>query len=421
MSILEAAKGLEERLVRLRHALHQEPEPGLHNPRTQEKILGFLSGLPLEITTGTACTSVTAVLRGTKPDADEPKEGTDKPVVLLRADTDALPVHELSGVCYASRVDGTMHACGHDLHTAMLCGAAVLLAERRHLFSGSVVFMFQPGEEGHDGAEVMIREGVLEAAGRMADAAFGLHVLSATYPCGQFLSRPGPMFAAGDVLSVTVRGAGGHGSVPQEARDPVAAMAEMISALQIAITRSFDVADPVVLTVGKVVAGTRPNIIPETATFEGTVRTFTTEQRARAEEVVRRVIRGVAATHDVEATVGYEPKFPPTINDPHEAALVKTMIVDLFGEDRHVEMRHPLAGSDDFSKVIGVVPGVYVLLSAADPTSDPADQAFNHSPQAVFTDDVLTDGAALHAQFALSRLAELSHSEELAELSRAEE
>ena len=188
MSILEAAKGLEERLVRLRHALHQEPEPGLHNPRTQEKILGFLSGLPLEITTGTACTSVTAVLRGTKADADEPKEGTDKPVVLLRADTDALPVHELSGVGYASRVDGTMHACGHDLHTAMLCGAAVLLAERRHLFSGSVVFMFQPGEEGHDGAEVMIREGVLEAAGRMADAAFGLHVLSATYPCGQFLS-----------------------------------------------------------------------------------------------------------------------------------------------------------------------------------------------------------------------------------------
>uniref|UniRef100_UPI00258DD48B M20 metallopeptidase family protein n=1 Tax=Arthrobacter sp. TaxID=1667 RepID=UPI00258DD48B len=180
MTITDDARALQDQLIQWRHAFHQAPEIGLELPRTQEKVLAALDGLGLEISTGTDTTSVTAVLRGTAGlPTGSPADGGagtgERPAVLLRADMDALPVQERTGVEYTSRVDGAMHACGHDLHTAMLLGAATLLADSRHRIAGDVVFMFQPGEEGYDGASVMVREGVLDAAGRRVDAAFGMH------------------------------------------------------------------------------------------------------------------------------------------------------------------------------------------------------------------------------------------------------
>ena len=212
MAATQDAAAIAGELTKLRHAIHAEPEVGLHLPMTQRKILDALEGLPLEITLGTALSSVTAVLRG---------GGGAGPAVLLRADMDALPVAERTGLDYASTIDGTMHACGHDLHSAMLVGAARLLSACQADLPGSVVFMFQPGEEGHGGAAYMIEEGVLDAAGERADAAYALHVASAELPFGVFSSREGPMMAAAEALDITVTGRGGHGSQPHHAADPI--------------------------------------------------------------------------------------------------------------------------------------------------------------------------------------------------------
>src|SRR5690349_18802619 len=308
MTITSAARELQPDLIRFRHAMHREPEIGLDLPRTQEKVLRALDGLPYEITLGKETTSVTAVLRGTGNTAGTEAAGTQAapPSVLLRADMDGLPVQEKTGVDYTSRLDGAMHACGHDLHTAMLTGAATLLAENRHRLAGDVVLMFQPGEEGFDGASYMIREGVLEAPGRRVDAAYGMHVFSSLEPHGTFCTKPGVMLSASDGLVVTVLGAGGHGSAPHSAKDPVTAAAEMVTALQVMVTRQFNMFDPVVLSVGVFRAGTKRNVIPETARIEATIRTFSEENRQRMMDAVPRLLKGIAAAHGLEVDVDYQ-------------------------------------------------------------------------------------------------------------------
>jgi amidohydrolase len=403
MTIAADAKELRDDIVRLRHDLHREPEIGLQLPRTQEKVLKALEGLPFEITLGKETTSVTAVLRGGAGHAS-----AGKPVVLLRADMDGLPVQENTGVDYTSRVDGAMHACGHDLHTSMLAGAATLLAERRDQLAGDVVLMFQPGEEGFDGASYMIKEGVLDAAGKRADAAYGMHVFSSVADHGQFLTKPGIMLSSSAGLFVTVHGAGGHGSAPHLAKDPVTAAAEMVTALQVMITRQFDLFDPVVLTVGVLQAGTKRNVIPETARIEATVRTFSEASRRKMMETVPRLLHGIAAAHGLEVQVQYDEEYPLTINDEDETTTAEKVIAGMFGESRHTRMALPLSGSEDFSRVLEEVPGTFIGLSAVAPGADHATSAFNHSPYATFDDGVLTDGAALYAELAVSRIAALA-------------
>lgn len=403
MTIASEAKELRDDIVRLRHDLHREPEIGLQLPRTQEKVLKALDGLPYEITLGKETTSVTAVLRGGAAHAS-----AEKPVVLLRADMDGLPVQERTGVDYTSRVDNAMHACGHDLHTSMLAGAATLLAERRDQLAGDVILMFQPGEEGFDGASYMIKEGVLDAAGRRADTAYGMHVFSALEPHGQFVTKPGVMLSSSDGLVVTVLGAGGHGSAPHSAKDPVTAAAEMVTALQVMVTRQFNMFDPVVLTVGVLHAGTKRNVIPETARIEATIRTFSEESRRKMMEAVPRLLHGIAAAHGLEADVHYQEEYPLTINDEDQTTTAEKVIAGMFGESRHTRMATPLSGSEDFSRVLAEVPGTFVGLSAVAPGADHTTSPFNHSPYALFDDGVLTDGAALYAELAVSRIAALA-------------
>lgn len=404
--LLADARALHADITDLRHRLHREPEVGLHLPRTQEKVLDWLDGLGFEISTGTGTTSVTAVLRGGGAQSSNDVEGAgQRPAVLLRGDMDALPIQEATGLPYASQIDGAMHACGHDLHTSMLAGAATLLAARRDALAGDVVLMFQPGEEGCDGASVMIEEGVLEAAGRRVDAAYGLHVTSALAPGGMLLTREGPIMSAADGLFVSVRGAGGHGSAPHLARDPITAAAEMITALQAMVTRQFDIFDPVVVTVGVVRAGTARNVIPDQAYFEATIRSYSVEANERLRTTIPRLLRGVADAHGVAVDVEYAPEYPVTVNDPRETAAARSVIQELFGPERHLEMPHPLGGSEDFSRVLDLVPGSFSFLSAVPEGVDPATAPFNHSAQAVFADDVLPDGAALYAALAIRRLA----------------
>lgn len=387
----EQAETLRDELVALRRELHRIPEVGLDLPKTRATVLAALDGLPLEITTGTAVSSVTAVLRGGKPG----------PTVLLRGDMDGLPVTENTGEPFASEHEGAMHACGHDLHTAGLVGAARLLCARRDELAGTVVFMFQPGEEGHDGAGHMIDEGVLDASGERAVGAYGLHVFSSGLPAGMFSGRPGSLMAASDSLFVTVIGAGGHGSAPHSTRDPIPAAAEMVTALQTMVTRKFDAFDPVVVTVGTFHAGTRRNVIPGVAEFEATLRSFSLEARARVSEEVVRVCEGIAAAHGLRVDARCEHEYPVTVNDADEHDFVADTVRDVFGEDRYYQLPNPIAGSEDFSRVLEEVPGAYVFLGAT--RGD--DPAYNHSAEAVFDDSVLPDGAALLAECAVRRLA----------------
>ncbi|HSE09669.1 MAG TPA: M20 family metallopeptidase [Nocardioidaceae bacterium] len=397
MRTLDLAAKHAPDLIDLRRELHRVPELGLHLPVTQRLVLDALDGLELEVTTGESLSSVVAVLRGTAAAQDE------RPVVLLRGDMDGLPVTEELDLPYRSRHEGQMHACGHDLHTAALVGAARILSEMRDELAGDVVFMFQPAEEGPGGAEPMIAEGLLEAAGRPVDAAYALHVSSSEYPLGQWFARPRAMMAAVDRVDIRLRGEGGHGSQPHRAVDPVPALCEVVLALQTMVTRSFDAFDSVVLTVGQISAGTADNIIPDTARLAATLRTFSPETRTTAVAAIERVANGVASAHGLTAEVGFSESYPATINDDAEYDLAVGTVAEMFGEDRFSEMPTPEMGSEDMSFVMEKVPGAYVFISAC-PDEDYKAAPDNHSPRAAFDDSVVPDGAAWLAEVALRRL-----------------
>ena len=397
MRTLELAHAIAPDLVALRRELHQAPELGLHLPLTQAKVLEALKGLDLEVHQGTGLSSVVAVLRGSAP-----TEGP-RSVVLLRGDMDALPVTEEVDVAYRSTHEGRMHACGHDLHVAALVGAARVLTEMRDELAGDVVLMFQPGEEGPGGAAPMIEEGLLDVAGRPVDAAYALHVASSEFRRGQWVSRPRALMSAVDRVKIKVKGAGGHGSQPHRALDPVPVLCEIVLALQTMVTRTFDPVDTVVLTVGMVRGGTADNIIPDDADLSATLRTFSAETRETAMAAIRRVADGVAAAHGLTAEVGFDEGYPATVNDDAEYELGRQAIVDLFGADRYTERPHPEMGSEDMSFVMERVPGAYFFLGAC-PDDDPEHAPDNHSPRAAFDDVVLPDGAAWLAEVALRRL-----------------
>lgn len=387
------ASELARDLTEIRHTLHEHPEIGLDLPVTQRTVLEQLDGLGLEISTGSALSSVTAVLRG----------AAGGPTVLLRADMDALPLTEATGLEYASKVQGAMHACGHDLHTTMLLGAARLLAAHRDELAGDVVFMFQPGEEGWDGAAAMIAEGVLDASGQRAASAYGIHVSSGLLPRGRFTTRPGTLMAASDRLNVTIHGEGGHGSTPHAAKDPVTVAAQLVGDLQTLVTRRFDVFDPAVVTVGYFHAGTKRNIIPDEAQFDATVRTFSAEARERMADEAVRLCEHVAAGYGLGVDAVYTAEYPVTVNAAEHARFAADVAREVFGADGYEHMESPMTGAEDFSRVLAQVPGCYLFLGAC-PTDAWATAPSNHSPRAAFDDSVLPRGTLLHAELAIRAL-----------------
>ncbi len=396
-ALRSGAADLASGLTALRRQLHGCAEIGLELPRTQAAVLAALADTELEISRGQRCSSVIGVLRGGRR--------TGGPAVLLRGDMDALPVTEETGESFAA-APGTMHACGHDLHTAGLVGAAKLLSRHRDQLAGDVVFMFQPGEEGWDGAGAMIAEGVLDAAGPRVSAAYGLHVFSSMLPRGVFATRPGPLMAASSGLFVTVHGVGGHASRPHAAADPIVVAAEMVTALQTLVTRQFDVFEPVVITVGTFHAGTRRNVIPSTATFEATVRAFTTESLDRLRERSVRLCTQIAAAYGMSADVSFDAEYPVTANDAEHARFALEVAADLFGPERSQLLRDPVMGSEDFSRVLEEVPGAYVFLGACE-DDEPLTAPSNHSALARFSEAVLPDGALMLAALAVRGLQRL--------------
>lgn len=389
-----------DRAIAMRRRLHEWPELGNDLPRTRDEVLASIEDLPVDVTLHETTSGVTALLEGTRPG----------PTILLRGDMDALPMPEDTGLEFSSRVDGCMHACGHDTHTAMLASAARVLAERRDEIAGRVLFMFQPGEEGHHGAKHMLDEGLLDVPAMSdgseskVEGAFAIHTTSAL-PTGWVSTRSGAVMASADVLRITVTGRGGHASEPHRALDPIPVACEIVTALNLMITRSIDVFDPAVLTVGRIHAGTTNNVIPETAMIEGTIRAVSESTRSKVHDGVKRVAEGIAAAHgcDVEATIDYG--YPVTTNDDRFADFALGLAREVAGHRSTVELPHPVMGAEDFSYLLNEVPGSMVFLGATPLSMDLSKAAPNHSNRVYFEESAMQTGIALYAATALRKLA----------------
>jgi amidohydrolase len=332
-----------------RRWLHENPELGFKEFKTAEFVRQRLETLGVEdVQTGIAVTGVTGVIRGT---ADGPGRN-----VLIRADMDALPIHEENDVEYKSQTDGVMHACGHDAHTAIQLAVARLLMERRDQFSGTVKVLFQPSEEqGTGGAKPMIEAGVLNDP--PIDAVFGLH-MAAEIPVGKIEVAPGGVGAAADSFKIRVQGRGGHGASPHQTVDPVAIGVQIAAALQTIVSRNADPMGQLVVSVCNFHAGHADNVIPDTAELGGTVRTFTPEMRDLAEERVKDIATGIAAAMSGEAIITYKRGYPATINDPEMAELVREAATQVVGEE-NVAVGEPMMGAEDFSYFLIEKPGAF--------------------------------------------------------------
>ncbi|TIX49064.1 M20 metallopeptidase family protein [Alteraurantiacibacter aquimixticola] len=391
-NLLSAARAIEPRITALRRAIHAEPELGLETPLTLAKVRTELADLPLEWREGTSATGAVAVLKGGKPGK----------AALLRGDMDALPMQEETGLPFASTIAGRMHACGHDTHTAMLAGAARILADQREALAGEVQFMFQPGEEGFHGARYMIEDGLLDP---LPDAAFALHIMPNS-PHGVLAGKPGAMLAAADQFDITVTGRGGHASMPHDTRDPIPAAAEIVLALQAMVTRRFAAAEATVVTVSQMNAGTAHNIIGDTAMLRGTIRTLSAERRLAVREAMREVAEGVAAAHGCSAKVEIAEGFPVTLNDARAVDLARAVATEMGGAQGWHDMAHSLMGAEDFSYVLEKVPGAMLFLGVAEEGADWKSCCSIHSNRMMVDESVLPKGSAFLAACAMKFLEE---------------
>lgn len=385
--LLDSARAISDRIVTLRRAIHAEPELGLQTPKTIAKVRDALAHLPLEWRVGGATTGAVATLKGAKPGRR----------VLLRGDMDALPMPEETGLDFASTIPGRMHACGHDTHTAMLAGAAELLAARREELAGEVQFMFQPGEEGFHGARHMLDDGLIDP---LPEAAFALHIMPNARH-GAVAGRAGALMASTDTLEIVVEGKGGHASMPHDTLDPVPAACAIVTALQALVTRRFNAADAVVVTVTMIEAGTANNVIPDRVTLGGTIRTLTPRNRERVRELIVNAAHGVAAAYGVEARVTLTAGFPVTICDARAVELGREVTGALFGEAAWTPLPAPIMGAEDFSYVLEKVPGAMFFLGVAHEGDDWRSCCSIHSTRMMVDESVLPRGSALLAGCAL--------------------
>lgn len=389
-----------ERLARMkadRRSLHRIPEVGLDLPLTQEYVAAELERIGLTVTRGRALSSVTALLEGGGA------EPGIRRAVVLRSDMDALALQEATGLEFASD-NGAMHACGHDLHMAMLLEAARTLANRKAELAGDVLFVFQPGEENHGGARLMLDEGLYDSGDREISASFGMHVLSYLLPSSALALRRGPIMAGSSIVEVTFAGKGGHGSAPHRARDPLAAGASFVPAVTAALAHAIDMFEPNVLTFGSFHSGSSTNVIPDEAVLQGTLRSFSAETTVRARAVIERVAHATAAAHDVAATVELTEICLPVVNDDREIDTLVQAAGDAAIEVTWLE--RPISVSEDFSYMLEANRGAFALLGAVAPGRDPGSADANHSAQADFDEAVMPVGADLFTSWAIRRLAE---------------
>jgi hippurate hydrolase len=386
---LDGAKALLPDAVAMRRRIHAHPELGLHLPETVKTVKEALAGLDVSIAEGPSSCGMVVTLKG-------PTQGR---TVLLRGDMDALPMPEDTDLPFKSKIDGRMHACGHDSHTAMLAMAVRLLHSKRDRLSGTVKFMFQPGEEGHFGALKMIEDGLIDAHNPKPDGAFALHI-TPNVPSGMFTARPGAMMASTDTVEIVVKGKGGHASAPHHCLDPMPIAAEIVLALQSMVTRRINAFEPVVLTIAQITGGTTSNVIPESVRLFGTLRAVSEHSRNAAKALVTEVAQGIAAAHSASATVTQTPGYGVTMNDGRMVQLAASAAREMLGEGGFIPMPWPVMGAEDWSYVLQRIPGCMVFLGVTPPGCDHHHAAPCHSNKMMLHEDAMAHGVALYAAVA---------------------
>ncbi|NLC55587.1 MAG: amidohydrolase [Armatimonadetes bacterium] len=371
-------------VIATRRDLHQHPELGYQERRTAGIVAERLRALGVPVRTGIAETGVVGLVRGHHEGA----------TVMLRADMDALPLQEATGLPYASQTPGVMHACGHDGHTAMLLGAARVLAETRDQLRGCVKLVFQPAEESYGGAQRLVEAGVLRDP--EVSAAFGLHLWN-TLPLGTVGITAGPAMASTDSFTLTLRGKGGHAAAPHQAADPVVAAAHFVVAAQSVVSRTADPLRPAVFTIGAIHGGEAANIIPEEVVLRGTLRTLDADTRARLVERIRAVLMGTAAAHGVSGIVDHRRGYPCLVNDESACALARAAAASVVGAS-HVVAPHPTMGGEDMAYYLQVVPGCYLWLGSAS-SADGAGVP-HHNPRFQFDERALGIGVEILVRLA---------------------
>jgi amidohydrolase len=393
------ALSFQQDAVTLRRSLHRHPEIGNNLPVTREQVLTALDGLPLDITLHKTTSGIAALLTGDKPG----------PTVLLRGDMDALPMPEDTGLDFSSVNENIMHACGHDTHTAMMVQAARVLSQRKSDITGRVLFMFQPGEEGYAGAQFMLDEGLLDVpkhkdgSDSPITGAFALHI-GTELPVGMVGIRGGSIMASSDKLTITITGAGGHASAPHRALDPVPVACEIVQALQTMVTRRIDAFDPAVVTIAKIQAGTAYNVIPETALIQGTLRAVSAKTRKNVHTYIDELANGIASAHGMKAEVDIELGYPVTVNDHQFASFASDVATAVLGDQKVLQMPHPVMGAEDFSYVLEKLPGSMMFLGGTPPDKNTATAAPNHSNRVMFDEDAMAIGVSLYSAMALRHL-----------------
>jgi amidohydrolase len=390
MEFLKDAKKLKDEIVQSRRDFHRNPELGMEETRTSKIVADFLTSLGLEVQTGIANTGVVGLLRGSK----------DGPTVGLRADMDALPIKEQSGVEYSSTVDGKMHACGHDGHTAILMGAAKLLSQYKDKIEGNVKFIFQPAEEGPGGALPMIEEGVLENP--KVSAMFGLHINTTSGPAGQIEYGSGPRSAGTGTARIKIKGFGGHGAHPHKSVDAIMASAHVLTTLQTIISREIDPLEPVVITMGTINGGYRHNVIADEVNMTGTIRTLNEDIRKSMPERFDRIIKGVCESLRCEYELDYSLGIPSVVNDVDMTDIVKEAAVKLLGEENAIQVDKPSMGGEDFCYFSQAVPSSFFRLSARN--EEKGCTYPGHHPKYNFDEESIPHGIAMFAQIVINYL-----------------
>ncbi|MDJ0389465.1 M20 aminoacylase family protein [Roseomonas sp. E05] len=383
MPVLNRIADFHDEMTAWRQDFHRHPELAFEEVRTSgivaEKLRAF--GVD-EVITGMAKTGVVGVIRGSAPGG----------AIGLRADMDALPIHEESGVPYASTVAGKMHACGHDGHTTMLLGAAKYLAETRN-FAGTVYVIFQPAEESGGGAEVMVKEGLFERF--PVDRVFGIHNWPGV-PAGEFVWRVGPVMAAVADIDITITGKGAHGAMPHQGNDPVVIAAQLVTALQSVVARNIEPVEAGVITIGSIQGGQAFNVIPESVRLHGTARWFKPEVGDLLEKKVTELATGIAAAFGASAAVKFTRMYPATVNEAESTGLATRAASAVVGENRVNEMPKPTMGGEDFAFMLNEKPGAYLMLGGGRGEGDPQ----VHHPRYDFNDAILPVGASFFATLA---------------------
>ncbi|MFO1059458.1 MAG: M20 aminoacylase family protein [Dongiaceae bacterium] len=378
MPVLNRIAAFQEEMAAWRHAIHAHPETAFEEHRTSAFVAQTLRSFGLAAEQGLARTGVIARLDGKAPG----------PAIGLRADMDALHIHEMTDVAHASQVAGKMHACGHDGHTAMLLGAARYLAETRN-FAGTVYFIFQPAEENEGGGRVMVEEGLFDRC--PMEAVYGLHNWPGQ-PAGTIAVWPGPMMAAYDVFEITVTGRGSHAAMPHQGIDPVLASAALVTALQSIASRTTDPLQSAVVSVTQIHGGDTWNVIPDSVVLRGTARSFRPDVQDAIEAGIRRIAAGVAAAHGAAAEVRYERRYPATVNSAAEAEVAARAAGQVVGDGNVLRAPSPSMGSEDFAFMLQARPGSYVWLGIGE------DRPRLHNPRYDFADEALAVGASYWAR-----------------------